>query len=69
MRFSNSELDDLVIARADGSATYHLAVVVDDMDAGITHIIRGDDHLNNTPRQIHILSALGADAPSYTHLP
>lgn len=69
VRFSNSELDDLVIARADGSATYHLAVVVDDMDAGITHIIRGDDHLNNTPRQVNILSALGADAPGYTHLP
>ena len=67
--FSSSELDDLVIARADGSATYHLAVVVDDMDAGVTHIIRGDDHLNNTPRQVHILSALGADAPGYTHLP
>ena len=67
--FSNSELDDLVIARADGSATYHLAVVVDDMDAGVTHIIRGDDHLNNTPRQVNILSALGADVPGYTHLP
>lgn len=69
VRFSNSELDDLVIARADGSATYHLAVVVDDMDAGVTHIIRGDDHLNNTPRQVNIFSALGVDAPSYTHLP
>ncbi len=67
--FSNSELDDLVIARADGSPTYHLAVVVDDMDAGITHIIRGDDHLNNTPRQVNILSVLGVDAPGYTHLP
>ena len=67
--FSNSELDDLVIARADGSATYHLAVVADDMDAGITHVIRGDDHLNNTPRQVNILSALGADVPTYTHLP
>ena len=69
VRFSNTELDDLVIARADGSATYHLAVVVDDMDAGITHIIRGDDHLNNAPRQANILAALGADLPSYTHLP
>ena len=69
VRFSNSELDDLVIARADGSATYHLAVVVDDMDAGVTHVIRGDDHLNNTPRQANILSALGADVPDYTHLP
>ena len=69
VRFSNTELDDLVIARADGSATYHLAVVADDMDAGITHIIRGDDHLNNAPRQANILAALGADLPSYTHLP
>lgn len=69
VRFSNSELDDLVIARADGSATYHLAVVVDDMDAGITHVIRGDDHLNNTPRQVNILSALGADVATYAHLP
>lgn len=69
VRFANSELDDLVIARADGSATYHLAVVVDDMDAGITHVIRGDDHLNNTPRQVNILSALGAAVPTYTHLP
>ena len=69
VRFSNTELDDLVIARADGSATYHLAVVADDVDAGITHIIRGDDHLNNAPRQANILAALGADLPSYTHLP
>lgn len=69
VRFANAELDDLVIARADGSATYHLAVVVDDMDAGITHVIRGDDHLNNTPRQVNILSALGAAVPTYTHLP
>ncbi len=69
LRFSNSELDDLVIARADGSATYHLAVVVDDMDSGVTRVIRGDDHLNNTPRQAHIFSALGRKAPEYTHLP
>ena len=69
IRFSNVELDDMVIARADGSATYHLAVVVDDMDAGITRIIRGDDHLNNTPRQIHIFSALGGATPEYTHVP
>jgi glutamyl-tRNA synthetase len=67
--FQNSELDDLVIARADGMPTYHLTVVVDDMDMGITHIIRGDDHLNNTPRQIHILNALGAPLPTYTHVP
>ena len=69
VRFANAELDDLVVARADGSPTYHLAVVVDDMDAGITHIIRGDDHLNNTPRQLNILAALGAATPRYTHLP
>ena len=69
IRFSNSELDDLVIARADGRATYHLAVVTDDRDAGITHVIRGDDHLNNTPRQVNILSALGAAVPIYAHVP
>ena len=67
--YRNDELDDLVIARADGSPTYHLAVVADDWDAGITHIIRGDDHLNNTPRQIHIFRALGAPEPQYVHLP
>ena len=69
VRIANDELDDLVIARAGGGATYHLAVVVDDMGAGITHVIRGDDHLNNTPRQINILTALNADVPYYTHLP
>ncbi len=69
VRFGNSELDDLVIARRGDVATYHLAVVVDDLDAGVTHVIRGDDHLNNTPRQVHILEALGAEAPTYTHLP
>ncbi|MGH8502840.1 MAG: glutamate--tRNA ligase [Gammaproteobacteria bacterium] len=67
--FSNEELDDLIIARADGSPTYNLTVVVDDMDMGITHVIRGDDHLNNTPRQINILHALGADRPQYAHVP
>nr|VFJ45838.1 MAG: glutamyl-tRNA synthetase [Candidatus Kentron sp. FM]VFJ68034.1 MAG: glutamyl-tRNA synthetase [Candidatus Kentron sp. FM]VFK16809.1 MAG: glutamyl-tRNA synthetase [Candidatus Kentron sp. FM] len=67
--FQNNELDDLIIARADGSPTYHLTVVVDDMDMGITHVIRGDDHLNNTPRQINILSALGAAPPTYAHVP
>lgn len=66
---SNQELDDLIIARADGTPTYHLSVVVDDIDMGVTHIIRGDDHLNNTPRQIHILEALGAERPVYAHLP
>ncbi len=67
--FSNSELDDLIIARSDGTPTYNLTVVVDDLDMGITHVIRGDDHLNNTPRQINILSALGATPPVYAHVP
>ena len=66
---SNHELDDLVIARADGVPTYNLTVVVDDMDMGITHVIRGDDHINNTPRQINILRALGAELPKYGHVP
>ena len=66
---SNQELDDLVIARPDGVPTYNLTVVVDDMDMGITHVIRGDDHVNNTPRQINILEALGADLPLYAHVP
>ena len=65
----NSELDDLIIARADGSPTYNFCVVVDDMDMGITHVIRGDDHINNTPRQMHILQALGAPLPEYAHVP
>lgn len=65
----NDELDDLVIARSDGSPTYHLTVVVDDIDMGVTHIIRGDDHINNTPRQVHILEALGAPRPVYAHVP
>lgn len=67
--FNNTELDDLIIARSDGSPTYNFVVVVDDMDMGITHVIRGDDHLNNTPRQINILKALGAEPPVYAHLP
>jgi glutamyl-tRNA synthetase len=65
----NSELDDLIIARSDGSPTYNLTVIVDDMDMGITHVIRGDDHLNNTPRQINMLRALGAELPRYAHAP
>ncbi len=68
VRFDNTELDDLVIARADGTPTYHLTVCVDDMDMAITHVIRGDDHLNNTPRQINILTALGAKIPEYAHV-
>ncbi|WP_020160409.1 MULTISPECIES: glutamate--tRNA ligase [Methylobacter] len=66
---ANKELDDLIIARADGTPTYNLTVVVDDMDMGVTHVIRGDDHINNTPRQMNILRALGAEMPKYAHLP
>ncbi|HEU4621010.1 MAG TPA: glutamate--tRNA ligase, partial [Burkholderiaceae bacterium] len=66
---SNDELDDLVIARADGTPTYNFCVVVDDMDMAITHVIRGDDHVNNTPRQINIMRALGAPLPEYGHVP
>ncbi len=66
---SNRELDDLIIRRSDGSPTYNLTVVVDDWDMGITHVIRGDDHINNTPRQINILKALGAPIPKYAHVP
>ncbi len=67
--FQNAELDDLIIVRSDGSPTYNFCVVVDDMDMRISHVIRGDDHLNNTPRQMNMLSALGADIPVYAHLP
>jgi glutamyl-tRNA synthetase len=66
---NNSELDDLIIARSDGSPTYNLSVVVDDMDMDITHVLRGDDHVNNTPRQINILNALAAPVPEYAHVP
>ncbi len=69
MVFANQELDDLIIARPDGTPTYNFTVVVDDLDMGITHVIRGDDHINNTPRQINILKALGGALPSYAHLP
>ena len=65
----NKELDDLVIMRSDGTPTYNLTVVVDDFDMNITHVIRGDDHINNTPRQINILTAMGATLPKYAHLP
>jgi glutamyl-tRNA synthetase len=68
IEFDNNELDDLIIARADGTPTYNFCVVVDDWDMGITHVIRGDDHVNNTPRQINILKALGATVPQYAHL-
>lgn len=67
--FDNTELDDLIIARPDGTPTYNFCVVIDDWDMKITHVLRGDDHVNNTPRQINILRALGADLPEYGHLP
>lgn len=67
--FDNNELDDLVIARPDGTPTYNFCVVVDDWDMEISHVIRGDDHVNNTPRQINILRALGAELPQYGHVP
>ena len=68
IEIANAELDDLVIARADGTPTYNFCVVVDDWEMKITHVIRGDDHVNNTPRQINILTALGAQVPFYAHL-
>jgi glutamyl-tRNA synthetase len=67
--FQNKELDDLIIARSDGTPTYNFCVVVDDMDMGVTHVIRGDDHLNNTPRQMNMLLALDAKVPEYAHVP
>jgi glutamyl-tRNA synthetase len=69
LAFSNTELDDLIIKRTDGAPTYNLTVVVDDWDMGITHVIRGDDHINNTPRQINLLRAMGAEPPKYAHVP
>jgi glutamyl-tRNA synthetase len=68
-RFPNASLDDPVIARADGSPLYNFAVAIDDLDAGITHVVRGEDHLSNTPKQLLVLAALGAQAPKYAHLP
>ena len=69
VRISNTELDDLVICRADGTPTYNFCVAVDDHDLGITHVVRGDDHVSNTPRQINMLHALGVTAPVYAHVP
>ena len=66
--FDNRELDDLIIARSDGSPTYNFTVTVDDFDMGITHVIRGDDHINNTPRQINIMRALGQEPPRFGHV-
>lgn len=67
--FDNAQLDDLIILRSDGVPTYNFTVIIDDFDMGITHVIRGDDHLNNTPRQMNMLEALGAEPPVYAHLP
>lgn len=69
IEFNNQELDDLIIARSDGSPTYNLTVVVDDLDMEIDYIIRGDDHINNTPRQINLIQAIGGDPPHYAHAP
>ena len=69
IRIQNQELDDLIIRRTDGSPTYNLTAVTDDHDMGITHVIRGDDHINNTPRQIHLYQALGWNNPTFAHLP
>jgi len=66
---SNEQLDDLIIARSDGTPTYNLTVVVDDWDMKVSHVVRGDDHISNTPKQINILRALGADVPEYAHIP
>lgn len=66
---ANKELDDLIIARSDGTPTYNLTVVVDDWDMGMTQVIRGDDHLNNTPRQINLYKAIGAEVPKFAHIP
>jgi glutamyl-tRNA synthetase len=67
--FQNAELDDLIIERSDGNPTYNFCVVVDDHDMRVTHVIRGDDHLNNTPRQMNMLRAMGVEPPVYAHLP
>ena len=67
--FENAQLDDLIIARSDGTPTYNFTVIIDDHDMKITHVVRGDDHLNNTPRQMNMLAALGATPPVYAHLP
>jgi glutamyl-tRNA synthetase len=69
IRFENVELDDLVLLRSDGTPTYNFGVVVDDHDMGVSHVIRGDDHINNTPRQIHLFEALGARPPAFAHVP
>ena len=67
--FDNSQLDDFILRRSDGGPTYNFVVVCDDFDMGVTHVIRGDDHLNNTPKQVNLYKALGADVPEFAHLP
>jgi glutamyl-tRNA synthetase len=69
IEIANAELDDLVLARPDGTPTYNFCVVVDDIDMRITHVVRGDDHVNNTPRQINIFRALDAEPPVFAHVP
>ena len=69
IHIENSELDDLILVRSDGNPTYNFAVVIDDLDMRITHVIRGDDHINNTPRQINLFNALNAPTPIFAHLP
>ena len=69
MRFANDQLDDMVLLRSDGNPTYMLAVVVDDFDMGVTHVLRGADHLNNAARQLQIIEAMGWPVPIYGHLP
>lgn len=69
VEFSNTELDDMIIVRSDGTPTYNFTVIVDDSDMNVSHVIRGDDHLNNTPRQMNMLAALGQEPPAYAHLP
>ena len=69
VEFDNAEIDDLILARSDGSPTYNFCVVCDDIDMGITHIIRGDDHLSNTPRQMQLYQALGTEPPVFAHVP
>src|SRR5690606_7507864 len=69
VKFANAELEDFVILRSDGSPTYMLAVAVDDLDMGITHVVRGDDHLVNTPKQMLLIEAMGGKMPQYASLP
>src|SRR5207249_259331 len=69
IEFDNTNLEDFVILRSDGNPTYHLSVVVDDVDMAITHVVRGDDHISNTPKQVLLYRALGARVPAFAHVP